>query len=113
MNLQKMTEKVQAALMNGHDKALSQNNPETTTLHLLFALLNDEQNLASRMLELAGVGVNALRTNVEKALAALPTVSGSNQNADISPALERLFAKASALAEKMKDDYTSVEHLLL
>ena len=113
MNMQKMTEKVQAALMNGHDKALSQNNPETTTLHLLFALLNDEQNLASRMLELAGVGVNALRTNVEKALAALPTVSGSNQNADISPALERLFAKASALAEKMKDDYTSVEHLLL
>ena len=113
MNIQKMTEKVQSALMEARDKALSRNNPETTILHLFAALLSDKEGLAKRMLELSEVNSNAVCREVEAEIEKLPSVSGSNQSAGISVSLERLFAKAFELAGKMKDDYVSVEHLLL
>ena len=113
MNIQKMTEKVQSALMEARDKALSRNNPETTILHLFSALLTDKDGLTKRMLELSEVNSNAVLRQIEAEIEKLPSVSGSNQSAGISINLEKLFAKAFELAEKMKDDYVSVEHLLL
>ena len=113
MNIQKMTEKVQSALMEARDKALSRNNPETTILHLFSALLSDKDGLTKRMLELSEVNSNAVLRQIEAEIEKLPSVSGSNQSAGISISLEKLFAKAFELAGKMKDDYVSVEHLLL
>ena len=113
MNIQKMTEKVQSALMEARDKALSRNNPETTILHLFSALLTDKDGLTKRMLELSEVNSNAVLRQIEAEIEKLPSVSGSNQSAGISINLEKLFAKAFELAGKMKDDYVSVEHLLL
>ena len=113
MNIQKMTEKVQSALMEARDKALSRNNPETTILHLFSALLSDKDGLTKRMLELSEVNANAVLRQIEAEIEKLPSVSGSNQSAGISINLEKLFAKAFELAGKMKDDYVSVEHLLL
>ena len=113
MNIQKMTEKVQSALMEARDKALSRNNPETTILHLFSALLSDKDGLTKRMRELTEVNANAVLRQIEAEIEKLPSVSGSNQSAGISINLEKLFAKAFELAGKMKDDYVSVEHLLL
>jgi ATP-dependent Clp protease ATP-binding subunit ClpB len=83
--------------------------------HVLAALLEDDTGLATAILRKAGVNVDALRRQVESELERLPKVSGggSEDGIHISGRLNRLLARAEDDAKQFKDDYLSVEHLLL
>ena len=84
--------------------------------HLLAALLSKEDGLCSEIIKNIGASPRELCNAAERAVAAFPKVSGSGYDASniyISGQLNKALNEAEQLAGKMKDDYISVEHLLL
>jgi ATP-dependent Clp protease ATP-binding subunit ClpB len=116
MELDKLTEKTQQALHDAQTKALRYGHTEIEPEHVLLALLEQPEGLAPRLLLRAGVDLPALRTAVEQQLERLPRVSGSGSDGNairISRAVSQLLDAADRHATQMKDEYVSVEHLLL
>ena len=116
MDLQRLTQKSQEALMDAQNEALRRGHQGTEPEHLLLALLLPEQGLIPRLLERAGVSVPGLLQETEKDLARRPRVSGSGVEAGkiyLTPRLSKLLVEAEDEAKRMKDDYVSVEHLFL
>ena len=114
MDLQRLTQKSQEALMDAQNEALRRGHQGTEPEHLLLALLLPEQGLIPRLLERAGVSVPGLLQETEKDLARRPRVSGSGVEAGkiyLTPRLSKLLVEAEDEAKRMKDDYVSVEHL--
>ncbi len=116
MDLQRLTEKSQEALRTAQGVASRRGHQGVDVEHVLAALLEDESGLAGRVLQKAGADEKAVRDSVERALEKLPQVSGSGHNPDqvyVTQRLARLLEKAEGEAKGLKDDYVSVEHLLL
>jgi ATP-dependent Clp protease ATP-binding subunit ClpB len=116
MDPNKFTEKLQEALQRAQSKALSANNQAVDVEHLLAAMLEDDQGLASSVLKLAGVDTAAVRRSVDQELAKIPRVTGGGANAGqvyMTQRLGRVLARAEQEAGKLKDEYVSVEHLLI
>ncbi len=116
MNLNRFTEKAQEALGRAQSAATSRHHQGVDVEHLLAALLEDEQGLAASILKLAGLDTAALRQKVEAELARIPRVSGSGADAGqvyVTQRLGRVLARAEQEAGKLKDEYVSVEHLLI
>ncbi|MGQ7403053.1 Clp protease N-terminal domain-containing protein, partial [Streptococcus suis] len=91
-------------------------HPEVDGEHLLLALLSDPDGLAARLIELCGADVEALRTEVRADLDRRPKVSGYGQvsgQIPVTAELNRLLDAADREARRLKDEYVSVEHLLL
>src|SRR4029079_3114967 len=87
---------------------------EPEPVHLLVALLRQEQGIAPTLLDKAGADAGAVARAAENALASLPKASGATvQTAAASGATTRTLAKAIELAAGMKDDFAATEHLLL
>ncbi|GAA1127868.1 ATP-dependent chaperone ClpB [Nocardioides aquiterrae] len=94
--------------------ATTAGNTHTEPIHLLVALLRQEDGTARNLVTKAGVDAAALTARAEAALAALPTASGATvQQPAGSAALTRVLAGALDLAASMKDDYVATEHLLI
>jgi ATP-dependent Clp protease ATP-binding subunit ClpB len=94
--------------------AVTAGNAQTEPLHLLGALLDQDQGIAPALLSKAGVDVPALTRAAKDALGRLPKASGATvRTAAASAATTRVLAKAIELAERMKDDFAATEHLLL
>jgi ATP-dependent Clp protease ATP-binding subunit ClpB len=110
-----LTEKSQQALHEAQTTALRYGHTEVDSDHLLLALLEQRDGLAPRLLARAGVDVDALRADVERALERRPRVTGSGASGDVrvTRSLAQVLDSAEQEAERMKDDYVSVEHLLL
>ena len=84
--------------------------------HLLYALVEDPQGLASQLLEQTGITTASFRAAARQEVANQPKVSGSGHEAGkiyVSRGVERVLQNAQDLAHGMKDEYVSVEHLLL
>src|SRR5439155_10057797 len=81
--------------------------------HLLLALLDQDHGLAAAILNKAEVAVDAVKIKLQRELEKVPRVTGGNDNIGISARLNRLLGLADDEAKKMKDDFVSVEHLLL
>ncbi|MGH7728995.1 MAG: ATP-dependent chaperone ClpB [Vulcanimicrobiaceae bacterium] len=114
MNVERMTERVQTALNAAYQRALTERNPQTSPEHLLAVLLEQSDGLAPALLAKAGVDVRAFTRRAEELVAALPRLGGSaEQSPAVAPALLRLLASAESEAQRLQDDYVSVEHLLL
>ncbi len=115
MNLNKMTEKVQAALMEAQSIAARHGQQQIDGEHLLAALLAQPDGLAPLLLEQSGIAVKPLQESLEKELDKLPKVSGpgSVDQVYISQRLNTLLSSAETAAQKLKDDYVSVEHVLM
>ena len=109
MNAQKLTQKSIEAINAAQSAASDNQNPQVTQQHLLYAFLSDENGLISQILKkLTNADVKAAALNeINK----LPRVSGGQLY--ISPELEASFNIAEKQAEKMKDEYVSVEHLFI
>jgi len=113
MKLDKFTNKAQEALQAAHSMALERGNPEIAPEHLLLALLDAEEGLAQPVLEKIGVNVPDLRERTEAGINRLPSSSASAENVALSARLNRALIDAEKEAKGLKDEYVSVEHLLL
>jgi len=116
MDLNRFTEKSQEALRGAQALAVRRNHQGVDVEHLLAALLDEPEGLASALLTGAGLAPSAVREQVETELNRIPQVSGpgvSAQQAYITQRLVRLLTQAEDEAKTLKDDYVSVEHLLL
>ena len=111
MNFNTYTQKSIEAVQTAQTIARTRRNPQIEQIHLLSALLNQEEGLAPQLLKKMGVVVESLRAAVDQELSRLSTVSGGQVYLD--PALDETFAAAENQAAAMHDDYVSVEHLLL
>jgi ATP-dependent Clp protease ATP-binding subunit ClpB len=114
MDPERLTQKSQEALHDAQTKALRHGHTEIDVEHLLLALLDQPDGLVPRLLARTDVDVDALRAAVEQALERRPRVSGAGSGqAAVSRALGLLLDDAQQEAARLKDDYVSVEHLLL
>jgi len=116
MDLNQFTEKSQAALLEAQNIAVRYQHQAVDVEHLLLALLEQEGGLIPRLFEKARVSPDLLKTKVEEELARLPRVSGSDvttQGIYITQRLNRLLVTARDHARRLKDEYVSVEHLVL
>lgn len=116
MNVNKLTEKSIDAIQSAQDVSVSYQNNNVEQMHLLYALLNDEGGLIPQVFTKMGIDANGLKTAALKFIEGMPRVTGSGREAGtvyISHELDSALAEAERIAERMKDDYVSVEHLLL
>lgn len=116
MDINKMTQKAQAAILAARTIATKNANPEVDVEHLLLALLEQENGLASAILEKAGIASDIVRNHLAKEVDKLPKVSGGSVSLEqmyITQRLNKVFVVAEDEAKRLKDEYISVEHFLL
>jgi ATP-dependent Clp protease ATP-binding subunit ClpB len=116
MDLSRFTEKSQAALQEAQNIATRMQHQAVDVEHLLLALLQQEGGLVPGVFEKAGTAPDLLAARVEDELAKIPRVSGdvaSGQGVYVTQRLNQLMVKAQDEAKKLKDEYVSVEHLVL
>src|SRR5256712_684244 len=116
MDLNRFTEKTQEALQRAQALAVRRNHQGVDVEHLLAALLEEPEGLASAFLAAAGIAPSAVRERVEQELNRLPQVSGPGtaaQQVYVTQRLARVLTQAEEEAKALKDEYVSVEHLLL
>jgi len=116
MDLNKFTEKAREALANSQKLAARLDHQSIDVEHVLISLLEQEKGLTSAILAKAGVAADALTIKLQRELEKLPRVtggSGETANQYASGRFTKLIATAEDEAKKLKDEYVSVEHLLL
>ncbi len=116
MNAQKFTQKSLEAVQTAQSLTLSAGNQQMEQLHLFAALLRQEDGLTAQLLRKLELDLDALSGAVDAELAKLPAVTGSGREADryyVSQAVDRALTGAERIAADMRDEYVSVEHLLL
>ncbi|MEA2689520.1 MAG: ATP-dependent Clp protease ATP-binding subunit ClpB, partial [Candidatus Eremiobacteraeota bacterium] len=116
MNAERMTQRVQEALSEAYQRALREHHTQVTAEHLLAALLEQEKGLVPVLIEQAGADLRAIAQKTDEELRAQPRLSGANADqaqVSFAPQLSRLLSKADEEAKTLKDEYVSVEHLLL
>ena len=116
MNGQNFTKKSIEAIQNAQQMAISYQNNQIEPLHLLYALLTQEQGLIPQILTKMNVNVGALIQSVGDGINKLPRVSGPGRELDkvyVSHETDRALNKAEEIAKKMQDEFVSVEHLML
>jgi ATP-dependent Clp protease ATP-binding subunit ClpB len=114
MDPRKFTEKSLAALEAAHGSAVRRQNSQIQSLHLLHALIEQEDGLVPRLLEQAGHSLPDLQAKLNRKLDELPTIHGNSApQVSGSGELNQALVRAEDEAKKMKDEFVSVEHLLL
>src|SRR5690349_9194382 len=113
MRLDKLTVKSSEAVQNAQGLAERRNHQAIDVEHLLFSLLGQKEGVTLSLLQKLGVQPSAVLTRVEKALDRIPQVTGAAGQAYITPRLKKLIETAEKAAEGLKDEYVSVEHLLI
>jgi ATP-dependent Clp protease ATP-binding subunit ClpB len=109
----KFTVKAQEAVQRANDLASEHGNPELLPLHLLAALLEDQEGIVPPVLEKVGIGPQAVLSDLYKEIQKLPKVSGGAAQAALSNETNQLLEQAFKEAANFKDEYVSTEHLLL
>jgi ATP-dependent Clp protease ATP-binding subunit ClpB len=116
MNIDRFTEKAQQAVQAAQAQAQRRGQQQIDVEHLLIALLEQEAGLAVAILRKADIDVEKLKQRVERELDKIPrvtNVSGGDDRTFLSGRLTRVLNQAEEEAKRFKDDYVSVEHLLL
>jgi ATP-dependent Clp protease ATP-binding subunit ClpB len=116
MDINKLTQKSQEALQSAQTKALRYGNQEVDGEHLLLALLEQPEGLVPRLLARMEAPTEALKAEVERELSRRPKVSGPGAEAGkiyLTQRLQQILIRAEDEAKRLKDEYVSVEHLLL
>jgi ATP-dependent Clp protease ATP-binding subunit ClpB len=116
MDLNKLTQKSQEAVQSAQTKALRYGHVEVDGEHLLLALLEQPEGLISRLLSRMDVSPETIQRALEQELERRPRVSGPGMEAGkiyVTQRLQKLFIQAEEEAKRLKDEYISVEHLML
>ena len=116
MDINRFTEKLQEAVRGAQSKAIRYGQQQLDVEHLLLSLIEQEGGLAFSILTKAGAPVDRLHARLDQELEKLPKVSTPSGPADqvyLTGRLNRLLTTAEDEAKKLKDEYISVEHVLL
>ncbi len=115
MNLEKFTDRAKGFLQSAQTVAIRMNHQRISPEHLLKALLEDEQGMASGLIKAAGGDAAAAMRETDVTLAKVPAVSGSGaqQTPGLDNDLVRVLDQAEQVAQKSGDSYVTVERLLL
>ena len=116
MDMNRMTVKVQEALQRASSHASRRSHQGIEVEHLLLSLVEQEGGLAPSLLDQAGVSASSVRQAVEQALTKLPQVQGAGAGPGqlhVTSRLSQVLAKAEDEQHTLKDDYLSVEHVIL
>ena len=116
MDLNRFTEQSQEALRRAQELAVRRNHQGIDDAHLLAALLEETDGIAAGCFAAAGIAPSAVRERIDQELNAIPRVSGPGIDAQqvyFTQRLARLLTQAEDEAKALKDEFVSVEHLLL
>lgn len=113
MRQDKMTVKAQEALQSALEAAGERGNQQIEQEHLLWALLTQEGGVPAEIVGKLGVGMKGLVSSVEEAMNRLPKVQGGNAGAYLSQSCAAAIDRGEKEASRLKDDFTSTEHLLI
>ncbi len=116
MNAQKLTKKSMEALNEAQSTAIEYQNMNVEQEHLFHALLTAEGGLIPQLFTKMGTDTASLTASAEKLIASLPKVTGSGREANtvyISQGVDKCLNKAEDIADSMKDEFVSVEHIML
>ena len=116
MNAQNYTQKSLEAIQAAQKLTIENQNQQIEQIHLLAALLKQENGLVPQLLKKMGVTLESFEAAVDAELAKLPRVTGSGREADkyyVARAVDPALNSAEDIAKQMKDEYVSVEHLFL
>ncbi len=108
----KLTTKAQEAVAASQSMASSAGNPEISPLHLLAALIQEEEGIVKPLLDKMGCPVAQLTQMVQSELGRLPSAAGGSQPG-IGIDLKKVLDRATEMAGEMKDEFVSTEHLIL
>ncbi|MGI6422687.1 MAG: ATP-dependent chaperone ClpB [Syntrophomonadaceae bacterium] len=113
MNMEKLTQKSRQALASAQQLAAQRHHQEISGKHLMAVLIKQEDGITPRLLEQAGISLATMEQKLNQLLDKVPAVHGYESQIYMSSALARVLAKAEVEAADLKDDYISVEHIIL
>ncbi len=113
MRTDKLTTKFQQAFQDAQSLALAQDHQQIEPIHFLIAFLDQEGGIARPVLAKAGVQVDALRNQLNRALEGMPKVHGQPGEVQVSRDLTNMFNLADKISQKRGDSFISTEHFLL
>ncbi|RMD58253.1 MAG: AAA family ATPase, partial [Nitrospirae bacterium] len=116
MDISRLTLKSQEALQKAQDIALRYGHVEVDVEHLLLALIEQEEGLVPRILNKMDVPLDSLKGEIIKELQKRPSVAGPGREAGkiyVTQRLNKILIDAEAEAKRLRDEYISVEHILL
>ena len=116
MNTEKLTQKTIEALRGAQNAATENGNPSVEEEHLLYALLTQPDGLVGEVMRGVGASPEDMIAELDRLIAQFPKAGGSGYDPSriyISASLDKALTEAEKQAGKMKDDYISVEHVLL
>lgn len=116
MNAQKFTQKSLDAINSAQSTAIEYQNQSVEQEHILYALLEQESGLIPQLFTKMGADASAVSNEAQRLVAALPRVTGSGREANtvyITQDVDKTLNKAEETAKNMRDDFVSVEHIML
>ncbi len=116
MNTQKFTQKSMEAVSKAQNIAIENQNIEIMPEHILYALLDDDNGLIPSLIKKCGVDNEKLIARVDEKITKSPRVSGAGREPDkiyVAPITDKVLTHAEKLAKSYKDEYISVEHIML
>jgi ATP-dependent Clp protease ATP-binding subunit ClpB len=112
MRMDRMTTKSQEAVRAAVDAAARRGNPEIIPEHVLLAVLSQSDGVGTPLVVRCGANPGAMRSDLEARVATLPEVSGG-ADPGLSRRAQQMMQRAEDESKKLKDDFISVEHLML
>jgi ATP-dependent Clp protease ATP-binding subunit ClpB len=116
MDIEKMTLRVRNALNDAFSEAVKNHNQQVDTIHLTYALVNQEDGLIPNILEKMGVSVDALKNTLNSKINNMPKVYGEGANSQgvtATRGINDILVKSENIMQDFKDQYISVEHVFL
>ena len=115
MNAQNFTQKSIEAINNAQSIAIENQNPQIELEHILLALLEQENSLIKELMKKMGIA-DTLQDDIERRVKSMPKVTGGARPSNgiyVSQDVDFVLQSAESIAKRMKDEYVSVEHIML
>lgn len=113
MNAEKMTLRVQNALNEAFNIAVSNSNQQVEPIHLLSALVVQEDGLIGNIIEKMGIKRSEIQNDIDDEISKLPKVTGDGVSVTASVKINKILIEAEKISGEFKDSYISVEHIFL
>ena len=113
MNIEKYTQKSTEAIRDARNLAVENGNQTLEQVHLLSALISDSDGLIPGLLKSMNANVSGMASDLSAAISSLPKVSGAGDKMYMSGELDAAINEAEKKATEMKDEFVSVEHLMM